>query len=155
MNSLEQKIYDVVLPLTEKVGLSVFSVEEVKEDGLKILRVLVDGDHTIDVEEVTKIIEPLQEIVEREDLIPDEYYLEVSSVGIEKPLRNFEEITAAVNNYIYVELKNVIENDTEWYGNLVSVENNILVLEINKKGRIKKINIPYEEIKFARIAIKF
>ena len=155
MNSLEQKIYDVVLPLTEKVGLTVFSVEEVKEDGLKILRVLVDGDHTIDVEEVTKIIEPLQEIVEREDLIPDEYYLEVSSVGIEKPLRNLEEVTSAINNYIYVELKNMIENDTEWYGNLVNVENNLLVLEINKKGRIKKINIPYEEIKFARIAIKF
>ena len=88
MNTLEQRIYNVVLPLTEQVGLTVFSVEEVKEDGLKILRVLVDGDHVIDVEEVTKIIEPLQEIVEREDLIPDEYYLEVSSVGIEKPLRN-------------------------------------------------------------------
>ena len=98
MNTLEQRIYNVVLPLTEQVGLTVFSVEEVKEDGLKILRVLVDGDHVIDVEEVTKIIEPLQEIVEREDLIPDEYYLEVSSVGIEKPLRNLDEITAAVNN---------------------------------------------------------
>lgn len=155
MNSLEKKIYDVVLPLTEQVGLCVFSVEEVKEDGLKILRVLVDGDHTIDVEEVTKIIEPLQEIVEREDLIPDDYYLEVSSVGIEKPLRNLEEVKTAINNYIYVELKSIIENDNVWYGTLKNIEENKLSLEINKKGRIKTIVIPYEEIKFARIAIKF
>ena len=155
MNSLEKKIYEVVLPLTEQVGLTVFSVEEVKEDGLKILRVLVDGDHVIDVEEVTKIIEPLQEIVEKEDLIPDEYYLEVSSVGIEKPLRNLEELQTAISNYIYVELKNAIENDNAWYGTLKEVADNKLSLEINKKGRIKTIVIPYEEVKFARIAIKF
>ncbi len=155
MNSLEKKIYEVVLPLTEQVGLTVFSVEEVKEDGLKILRVLVDGDHVIDVEEVTKIIEPLQEIVEKDDLIPDEYYLEVSSVGIEKPLRNLEELQTAISNYIYVELKNAIENDNAWYGTLKEVADNKLSLEINKKGRIKTIVIPYEEVKFARIAIKF
>lgn len=155
MNLLEKRIYDVVLPLVEKQGLILFSVEEVKEDGLKILRVLVDADHIIDVEEVTKIIEPLQEIVESEDLIPDEYYLEVSSVGIEKPLRNFEEIKNAVSKYIFVELKEVIENDNSHYGTLKETDDLNLYLEINKKGRMKKIVIPYEKVKFARIAIKF
>ena len=49
----------------------------------------------------------------------------------------------------------MIENDNAWYGTLKEVADNKLSLEINKKGRIKTIVIPYEEIKFARIAIKF
>ncbi len=155
LNHLEQTIHDVVKPICEKENLILFSVEEVKEDGLKIIRVLVDALHTVDLEEVTKVIEPLQEIVERDDLIPDEYYLEVSSVGVEKPLRNIDELQNSTNKYIYVELKSIIENDSSWYGTLVNVEDNIVSLEINKKGRIKTIKFPYEEIKFARIAIKF
>lgn len=155
LNHLEQTIHDVVEPICEKENLILFSVEEVKEDGLKIIRVLVDALHTVDLEEVTKVIEPLQEIVERDDLIPDEYYLEVSSVGVEKPLRNIDELQNSTNKYIYVELKSIIENDSSWYGTLVNVEDNIVSLEINKKGRIKTIKFPYEEIKFARIAIKF
>lgn len=155
LNHLEQTIYDVVKPICDKQELILFSVEEVKEDGLKIIRVLVDADHTVDLEEVTKVIEPLQEVVEKDDLIPDEYYLEVSSVGVEKPLRNIDELQSSTNKYIYVELKSIIENDSAWYGTLVNVENNIVSLEINKKGRIKTIKFPYEEIKFARIAIKF
>lgn len=155
LNHLEQTIYDVVKPICEKENLILFSVEEVKEDGLKIIRVLVDALHTVDLDEVTKVIEPLQEIVERDDLIPDDYYLEVSSVGVEKPLRNIDELQNATEKYIYVELKSIVENDKEWYGTLISVIDNIVTLEINKKGRIKKISFPYEEIKFARIAIKF
>ena len=155
LNHLEQTINDVVKPICEKENLILFSVEEVKEDGLKIIRVLVDALHTVDLDEVTKVIEPLQEIVERDDLIPDDYYLEVSSVGVEKPLRNIDELQNATEKYIYVELKSIVENDKEWYGTLISVIDNIVTLEINKKGRIKKISFPYEEIKFARIAIKF
>lgn len=155
MNKLESNIYKAVLPLVIEKGLEVFSVEEVIENGIKIIRVLVDGKDVIDIEDVTSIIEPLQVVVEKEDLIPDEYFLEVSSVGIERPLRNLEELKESIGKYIYVELFEEIASSNNWYGILKDIIDEKIYLEVNQKGRIKKITLPYQQIKFARIAIKF
>lgn len=155
MNKYEQNIYNVVVEIATNVGLEVFSVQEITEGGMKIIQVLVDGPQEIDIDDVTKVIEPLQALIEDSDLIPDDYFLEVSSVGVERPLRNLQEIAMAIDKYIYIELKEAIMNDKEWYGTLKKVEDEILFIEINKKGRIKVVQIPYENLSFARIAIKF
>lgn len=137
--------------------LILFSTEEIEENGMKIIQVLVDKENReeVTIDEITKVIEILQKVVEVKDLIPDEYFLEVSSVGIERPLRTLEDIKNSIGEYIYIEVKEPVEKKNDWYGTLEKVENNIITMKINCKGKLKKIDVPYENVSFARIAIKF
>lgn len=157
MNRYVEAVRAEALRICDEMNLELFSVEEVFDGGMKIIQVLVDSfdQSELTIDDITKVIEILQEIVEKHDLIPDEYYLEVSSVGIERPLRNLAEIEKATGEYIYLEFNSPVEKSSSWYGILEKVENNNIVLKVNQKGKIKKLVIPYENISFARKAVKF
>jgi len=155
MNNLEKVIYDEVSKIINGTDLEIFSCEEVNENNMKLIRTLLDSNHTIDIDEVTSVIEKLQEVVEREDLIPDEYFLEVSSVGCEKPLRNIDEILNNLGQYVYVEFKEPVNDSYEYYGTLDEIMDNDITIKVNVKGRIKRIDFNYDNIKFIRLAIKF
>ena len=74
---------------------------------------------------------------------------------MERPLRSIDELNKAIGEYIYIELNNMVEKKSDWYGTLEKVENNNVYLFINIKGKKKLIEVPYGNIVFARIAIKF
>lgn len=160
MNRYVENVRAAAIQICADLGFEMFQTEEIEENGMKIIQVLVDGvDSTeITIDDITLVIEKLQEIVERDDLIPDDYFLEVSSVGVERPLRTKDEMKKAIGEYIYIEVKEPVEKSSSWYGTLENVEDmdeTIVVIKINCKGRIKTIRVKYENISFARIAIKF
>ena len=78
------------------------------------------------------------------------YYLEVSSPGAERPLRNETEVLSAIGKYVHIET-NEINSD----GYLLEFKEGIIVFQINLKGRMKKVEIPYSTVKSMRLAIKF
>mgnify|MGYP003228368679 FL=1 len=78
-----------------------------------------------------------------------EYMLEVCSPGAERTLRNKEEILASVGQYV-----NVKTPDSTYEGTLLSYEGQTLVVEINIKGRMKKVSIEEADIKKIRLAVK-
>ena len=84
MNSLEQKIYDLSLPICTDLGVELVSVEWVRENGMQILRLIIDKKEGISIDDTTSVSEKVSEMLDEVDPIPNEYYLEVSSVGIEK-----------------------------------------------------------------------
>lgn len=157
MNQYVEAVRKEASLICDQLDLILFSVEEIKENGMNIIQVLVDPKEgqEISIDEITPVIEKLQAVVEKKDLIPDDYYLEVSSVGVERPLRSIDELNKAIGEYIYIELNNMVEKKSDWYGTLEKVENNNVYLFINIKGKKKLIEVPYGNIVFARIAIKF
>ena len=84
-----------------------------------------------------------------DDLMPEDYYLEVSGIGAEYPLDNIEEIKEHINSYVFI-------NSPEYngYGYISDVNNNEISLKINLKGRIKTIIIVYNELIKIRTAVK-
>ncbi len=145
-----KKVEDILTPYLEEKGLSFYSVELIKEADALILRVCIDKDGGIDIDDLALCNEFLSEKMDLIDKDMPEYFLEVSSPGAEKELRNIDEIRKNVGSYIHVELENMI-----YEGNLLEVtNNNEIVIRFNAKGRFKTINISYEDIKFIRLAVK-
>lgn len=138
------------MPYLEDNGLSFYSVELVKEAEALILRVCIDKDGGIDIDDLALCNEFLSDKMDTIDKDMPEYFLEVSSPGAEKELRNIDEINKSVGSYVHIELENMI-----YEGNLLDViDNNDIVIRFNAKGRFKTIHIPYEDIKFIRLAVK-
>ena len=151
------KIKEKVEGLLPKYNLVLYKVERVNEYGMTIYRVYVDDPNSfqIDIDLIAKIHEELLDLVN--DELEDGTYLEVSSVGIERELTNDDEIRRAISNYIYVSCYQKIEgtNEKEFYGDLISYDDEILTLDVVIKTRHKEVKINKKQISKIRLAVKF
>lgn len=87
--------------------------------------------------------------------IKEEYILEVSSPGIEKPLKTFEQVEKSIGEYVYAKFKNPKSGLHEVEGYLKSIEDQQLEFEYLVKNIKKKIVVDYDNIQFIRLAVKF
>lgn len=143
-------IEDLVKPICEEKDLMLYEVLWVKEYGFQVLRVSVDKPNGgIDSDTLGLVNELLSEKLDAYDDDMPEYMLEVCSPGAERTLRNKEEILASVGQYV-----NVKTPDSTYEGTLLSYEGQTLVVEINIKGRMKKVSIEEADIKKIRLAVK-
>ncbi len=150
-NKLTEAAKEILKPFVEERNLILFDSELVKEDGNLILRVTIDNpDGLIDLDTLALANEYLSERIDKYDDNMPEYYVEVSSPGAERPLRNDEEIEKSINKYIHVELENMI-----YEGFLLEASSDKIVVRINIKGRFKNLEINKSEIKLIRLAVKF
>lgn len=132
----------------EKEALTLESVKTKKEFGEHILEIIVDGpDLSVDHLGAANML--IAEVLTDEFLDPS-YYIEVSSPGAERPLKTKDDVLNAVGKYVYVETNAV---KTEGY--LLSFDGTNAVVQINLKGRLKKLNMAYSDLLLIRLAIKF
>ena len=159
MNDIEKKIFDACEKAVTDENMMLLEVELVKEFGSLILRFTIDKDGGIDIDDTTLISEKVGLILDEIDPIDKEYYLEVSSVGLERELRNIEEIKANIGKYINVKTYEKLtvgkKSQKEFEGTLLGCEDNLITMQFKVKQFKKEITIPYEKIAKIRLAIEF
>ena len=144
-----QVVKEIMEEYCAKNNLSLYDVKFEKQYGYLTLQVLIDKKGGIDVDTLALANEYLSAKLDQYDTDMDEYMLEVSSPGAEKQLRTKEEVMENVGAYVHVKIKEMI-----YEGFLEEFENDVLVVKINVKGRFKRVNINYDEIKKIRLAVK-
>ena len=144
INLIKEKILEVI-----PNELSLYDVSYQKEGGNLILQVLLDKKEGITIEDLEGANKLISDMLDKYDSDMPLYYLEVSSPGAEKELRNYEEIKENVGKYIYLET-----NLVKYYGTLEEVNEDNLVIRVNFKGRFKNNNISLADLNFIRLAVK-
>lgn len=155
MNNLEKRVFELSEPIAIKNGAILDSVSYVNEGGIWFLRILIDATDGVNIDMCTAISEEIASITEIDDMIENEYYLEVSSLGIERELRNIEEQKRFCGEYVHVLLKQKINNLMEFGGYLKEVNDDTFSVEVNLKGRKKTFTFNQSDLKMMRLAIKF
>lgn len=141
------KIKDIIKEYLNKKALKLFDISYQKAD--KTLTVLLD--EKFDMNDIEQISNELSEYLDNyADEFEDNYILDVSTVGVERPIRSKDELNEAVGEYIYVETK-----ENNYYGTLKSFEEDTLHLEVTNKTRKDVISIDYKEVNYVRYAVKF
>lgn len=128
------------------LGYKLYDVTYSKKDN--ILSVIIDK--TMDLNEVEELSRKVSSIMDLYDEDFDEYLLDVCSVGVERPIRNEDELLAAVGSYIYVKTK-----ELKAYGDLKAFEEGVLTLLTKDKNITKELKINYKDTKKVRYACKF
>ena len=141
------KMKEKLIPILKRYDLEIYSIKTKKEFGEKIVEILIDTE-VMDINILEKIHLEYADLLTDEDLDPN-YFLELSSVGLERPIRSKEEVFKLIDRYIYLET-----NKFQGNGYIKSFEDDIIKLEINEKGRIRKIDINYDEARNMRTAVK-
>lgn len=155
MSNIVAKTEELVKPICEANNVELVDVEYVKEGQNFFLRVYVDTPEGIDIDQCADVAEALSEKLDQYDYIEDEYMLEVSSPGAERPLKTKEAVAESIGAYINVKTYKAIDGQKEFEGHLIKFEEDILTLEVLVKTRKKVVEIPYDKAAKVRLAIKF
>lgn len=155
--SVVETVTDLVTPILDEYHFELVDIEFVKEGKSWYLRVFIDKDGGINIEECALVSDKLSEKLDEcdPDPIPQAYYLEVSSPGAERPLKKEKDYERALNSYIHVSLYQPLEGKKVYEGTLTALTKEELTLEYMDKTRQKNITIPRKQIAKARLAIKF
>lgn len=152
-NEILKVTRSLIEPILAEHGLSLFDLEYVKEGNDYFLRVFIDKPSGVDLSECEFISEAVSEVLDKKEPIKDAYYLEVSSPGAERPLRTKEEIAERVGENVFVTLYMQIDGEKEYEGILTEFTNDVVTIEYKFKTRVKQVQIPYEKIAKARLAV--
>ena len=148
------KLQELVKSKLSELGYDLISLNLTSNKGEKVLSIVVDRVEPIDMDAIVGLSHQLNAYFDEIDPIEDEYTLDISSLGAEKPLK-VEELDKYVNRYVNVHLTNPINGENIYEGTLVEVRENDITLSYRQKTRTKTVDITKSNISKIRLAIKF
>lgn len=148
-SNITQLVEQLLLPYLNEHGFELVEVEYVKEGGRRFLRVYVDKEGGIDIDDCGRISEYLSERLDEADPIPEAYFLEVSSPGAERPLKKPEDFNRAVGRHVLITTYEPVDGRKEFEGTLVAYDGEQASVQI---GAVTH-RIPVNRIAGARLAV--
>ena len=149
-------IKTLIKPILENNDVYLDDIEYLQENGEWYLRIFVEkNEGSLDMDTCVAVSEAISLKMDEEDPIKGEYYLEVSSPGVEKPLKTFEQVKASEGKYVYAKFINPTAGMDEVEGFIKTIEDETIEFEYLVKNIKKRIKIDYSNIKFIRLAVKF
>ncbi|MHC0037165.1 ribosome maturation factor RimP [Pseudoneobacillus sp. C159] len=155
MSKVTEIVADLVSPIVTDAGLELVDIEYVKEGKDWFLRIFIDKDSGVDIEECGLISEKLSEKLDALDPIPHNYFLEVSSPGAERPLKKEKDFKNAIGKNVFIKTYESIDGEKTFEGTLVEFSTEIIKVEIKIKTRKKIVEIPFDKVATARLAVIF
>ena len=137
MAKIEEKVEQLVKDPIEKLGYSLYDVEYVKEGPEYYLRIYIDKESGIDLNDCEKVSNEINEILDKADYIKEQYYLEVSSPGIERKLRKDKHLEQNISKNVEIKLFKKDNNGKKEYTGKLKAFNQ----ETDKEITIERKNI--------------
>lgn len=118
----EQKVYDLIRPITDELGYYLWDVCYEKEGAMWYLRVFIDCDEGITIDDCEKVTAPVNAVLDEKDPIPQSYMLEVGSAGLERELVREEHFEICVGDTIRIRFIRAVDGEKEIVAQLVSAD---------------------------------
>ena len=145
---IEERVEEIVRDLLPvQPELELVDVEYVRERDW-YLRVYIDKEGGIDIEDCRMLSEHLEEVLDREDFISDAYILEVSSPGLDRVLRKARDFEREHGKRVDVALYAPLDGKKNLTGVLTGYDGNVLILDDD-------VRIPMEQVSQVRLHIDF
>lgn len=140
----------LVEPVADELGYFIWDVEFVKEGARRILRVTIDNEEGITIEDCEKLHRAIDPVLDEADPIEEAYYLEVSSPGIERELKNEMHISACEGWLVEVKLYAPVNGSKVFKGILSECPEGKIIIRCGENeiefdaASVAKINTVYE-----------
>lgn len=152
MASIEERVENLIKPKVEGIGYELYDVLYLKEGKNYTLRVVIDNEKGISLEDCEKVNNEINDLLDEADYIKDAYFLEVSSPGIERLLRKTWQLKKYIGAKVEVNLFKKDESGfKEYRGFLKQVEDEFLIVEQDEqeykiaRKNISQVKTIYEE----------
>ena len=149
------KVTDLVAefatPVAEQFGCSLWDVEYVREGSERYLRIYIDKEGGVDIDDCEKVHRAIDPILDEKDPIPDSYHLEVCSPGLERVLRRPSDFARFMGSAVMVKLYRPRNGLKEIPGILRDYADGVLTVEAGKET----IVFQKSEVASVRLRVEF
>ncbi len=144
--NITAKVTELVENIIVDLGYDLYDVEYLKEGKDYILRITIDNDKGINIEDCEKVSNAINDILDSADYIKDQYNLEVSSPGLERILKKDKHFEKQIGNEVYIKLYKSVNGLKEVQGVLKEYSPEKLILDVDNN----KIEIECKDIAIAK-----
>ena len=146
----ESRTEAMLMPIVETKGFELVDVEWVKEGANWYLRAYIDKENGITVDDCEEVSRALSDLLDEEDFISENYILEVSSPGLDRPLKKEKDFARSIGKDVEVKLFKAINKEKEFYGILSAYDESSLTIttEDQKEQTFEKADIALIRLAF-------
>jgi ribosome maturation factor RimP len=147
--NIEEKVEELLQNKIEELGYELYDVEYAKEGKNYFLRIFIDNEKGIDLNDCEKVNDGIMDLLDEADYIKEQYFLEVSSPGIERILRKEKHLDGAIGEEIEVNLFKPIEKQKSLDGILTGYDEKYITVKCeNEEISIERKNISLMKTKY-------
>jgi ribosome maturation factor RimP len=150
-DEMREKVQGIIEPVINALGVELDDFEVGKMRGKGLLRVFIDKKEGVTIDDCETVSREIAAVLDVEDPIPYSYVLEVSSPGLDRPLRKPADFKRYKGNTIRVITTDPIDKQTFFVGKILMAGDSEVMLDLPKNN---KVTIPYEIISRARLEVE-
>lgn len=148
---IEKVANETAQPLSKEMELEIWDVEYVKELGEFYLRIYIDKPGGVDVQDCQRFSRAFEAIFDEIDPIKEAYILEVSSPGLDRPLKKDNDFARSIGKLVEFKLYKALDGQKEFMGTLKAFDEESMTIEIDGKEQI----FIRKEVAHIRLAVIF
>lgn len=149
LSNIEKRIFDALEPISKNLGIEIVKIK-FSGSNRKVLDIAIDklDGSSVTIKDCRDASNNFSAVLDVEEIIPDKYYLEVGSAGVERPLVKIEDFIRFAGKEIVIKLHKAHEESKKFQGKILNVENEKIKLSL-KNNEI--IEFEYSNIKGANL----
>jgi ribosome maturation factor RimP len=150
MEDIKNKITELAVSVAVQYTLEIVGVELAGSSRKLLIRIFIDKENGVTLDDCGKFSRALSALLDVEDPVPMAYVLEVSSPGLDRPLKALKDFQRSIGKLVRIITKARIEEQNVFTGRLARVEGENITLSFDDK----EIEIPFDQISKARLEIE-
>ena len=144
-------LWELFEPVVEDMGYELIEIEYQPNPNYGVLRLYIDKDTGIQVEDCSAVSRQISAILDVEDPVPGKFNLEVSSPGMDRPLRRLEDFQRFTGEVVKIKTGMPFEGQRNFKGRMCGVEDDLVIIECENK----EVRLPVTAIDKARLVPDF
>ena len=151
IEELQDKVTKMIEPIIHDLGIELVDIDLKKMGKKALLRLYIDTDTGVSIDDCEQVSREVSATLDVEDPIPYAYVLEVSSPGLDRPLKKPADFVRFTGNTIRVVTREAIGKQTFFVGTLAEATDHEIVLHLPRE---KEITITYDNISSSRLEME-
>ncbi len=149
-SNLLSKLETLIKPIVEANGCKLWDLEYVKEGSNKYLRIFIEKDEPVSINDCEAVSRAVEKALDEKDPIPEAYILEVSSPGLDRPLKKDSDFIRFAGHIVDVRLYKPINKSKNFQGKLLGLTDGFIEIE-NESG--EALRFAREDVAICRLAV--
>ena len=150
MDAVIDRVREFAESLLPAMGLELFDVQFRREGHGWVLRLVVDKEDGVTLDDCSQVSRETSDFLDVEDIIDHPYHLEVSSPGLERPLRSVDDCRRHLGKKARIKLKEEVDSDRVIIGELTAADNNHIAV-LSEQGKTHRLE--WENVQKARLTL--
>lgn len=152
---IEKRTEEMLAPILDELGFTLWDVEYVKEGGEFFLRAYIDKEGGINIDDCVDVSHRLSDALDEDDGIEDAYTLEVSSPGLGRKLVKDRELSLSIGREVDIGFYKPYEGNKEMTGILTAFDKDSITVEADHDKEKKQYMLKRNEIAVIRLSVRF